>query len=165
MKKQFCLFICMLLTLGACALAEGGQLPLAAALEAYLPTADWGDYVASDLDGDGYNDTYMLIFEGSDGSSINISCQCFDGLARVVGDLAEIPADADPLKVYGQVNEFNRKVTFCRWWYDEGNGLVRCTQEIYGVVGDDFGAYALNYMRKAASYVYSFEDIFMEAIL
>ena len=62
MKKQFCLFICMLLTLGACALAEGGQLPLAAALEAYLPTAGWGDYVASDLDGDGYNDTYMLIF-------------------------------------------------------------------------------------------------------
>lgn len=165
MKKQFCLFICMLLTLGACALAEGGQLPLAAALEAYLPTAGWGDYVASDLDGDGYNDTYMLIFEGSDGSSINISCQCFDGLARVVGDLAEIPAGADPLKVYGQVNEFNRKVTFCRWWYDEENGLVRCTQEIYGVVGDDFGAYALDYMRKAASYVYSFEDIFMEAIL
>lgn len=34
MKKLLCLLICALLLLGACALAEGGQLPLAASLEA-----------------------------------------------------------------------------------------------------------------------------------
>ena len=30
MKKLLCLLICVILALGACALAEGGQLPLAA---------------------------------------------------------------------------------------------------------------------------------------
>ena len=54
MKKLLCLLICALLTLGACALAEGGQLPLAASLEAYLPSVGH-PFTASDEDGDGYN--------------------------------------------------------------------------------------------------------------
>ena len=48
MKKLLCLLICALLALGACALAEG-QLPLAASLEAYLPSVGH-PFTASDED-------------------------------------------------------------------------------------------------------------------
>lgn len=94
MKKLLCLLVCALLTLGACALAEGGQLPLAASLEAYLPSVGH-PFTASDEDGDGYNDTFMISFDDGQGTTIEAWCQCFDGIARVVCDMGAVGADAD----------------------------------------------------------------------
>ncbi len=165
MKKLLCLLFCAALMLPLCAAAEeSGQLPLAASLEAYLPTVGWDDYTAYDEDGDGYDDTFMISYSSNGAETIDVYCQCFDGVARVVCNLAEVPADADPLKVYEQVNEFNRNLSLGRWVYDEEAGVVRYYQEIYDAVGDSFGVYAFTYMERAASCVYSFKERFMEAI-
>ena len=98
MKKLLCLLICALLLLGACALAEGGQLPLAASLEAYLPSVGH-PFTASDEDGDGYNDTFMIAFDDGQGTTIEAYCQCYDGLARVICDMGDVGADADAATV------------------------------------------------------------------
>ena len=92
MKKLLCLLACALLTLGACALAEGGQLPLAASLEAYLPSVGH-PFTASDEDGDGYNDTFMISFDDGQGTTIEAWCQCFDGIARVICDMGAVGDD------------------------------------------------------------------------
>ena len=163
MKKLLCLLICALLTLGACALAEGGQLPLAASLEAYLPSV-WHPFTASDEDGDGYNDTFTVTFDDGQGTAIEASCQCFDGAARVVCDMGAVGADADVGTVCQVVNALNANGDSCRWWYDEEAGVVRATQEIYDAVGGDFGAYAFYYMNSAATYVYFNQADFMELV-
>ena len=153
MKKLLCLLICALLLLGACALAEGGQLPLAASLEAYLPSVGHA-FTASDEDGDGCNDTFMIAFDDGQGTTIEAYCQCYDGLARVICNMGDVSADADAATVCQVVNVLNANSASCRWWYDEEAGVVRGTQEIYDAVGDDFGAYAFYYINSIATDVY-----------
>lgn len=87
-----------------------------------------------------------------------------DGVGRIVCRLADIPEDADPLKVYEQINEFNLNLTQGRWLYNEEDGYVYYTQEVYEVDPESFGAYAYSYMSTAASYVYSFYGRFTQAI-
>ena len=111
MKKLLCLLVCALLTLGACALAEGGQLPLAASLEAYLPSVGH-PFTASDEDGDGYNDTFMISFDDGQGTTIEAWCQCFDGIARVVCDMGAVGADADAATICQVVNAAQRQLRF-----------------------------------------------------
>ena len=127
MKKLLCLLVCALLMLGVCALAEGGQLPMAASLEAYLPSVGH-PFTASDEDGDGYNDTFMISFDDGQGTTIEAWCQCFDGIARVICDMGDVGADADAETVCQVVNVLNANSDACRWWYDEAAGAVRGTQ-------------------------------------
>ena len=75
-----------------------------------------------------------------------------------------MPQDADPLKVYEQINEFNFNLVKGRWLYNEEDGYVYFTQDVYLVDEESFGAYALSYMETAASYVYSFYGRFTSAI-
>ena len=163
MKKLLCLLICALLLLGACALAEGGQLPLAASLEAYLPSVGHA-FTASDEDGDGCNDTFMIAFDDGQGTTIEAYCQCYDGLARVICDMGDVGADADAAAVCQVVNILNANSASCRWWYDEEAGVVRGTQEIYDAVGDDFGAYAFHYMNSVATDVYYTREEFLSLV-
>ena len=163
MKKLLCLLICALLSLGACALAEGGQLPLAASLEAYLPSVGH-PFTASDEDGDGCNDTYMIAFDDGQGTAIEAWCQCFDSFARVICNMGDVGADADAATVCQVVNVLNANSASCRWWYDEEAGVVRGTQEIYDAVGDDFGAYAFYYMNNIAMDVYYTQAEFLALV-
>ena len=123
---MICLLCCLALTLAAvaCALAEGAELATAASVKAYLPTVGWDDYTARDTDGDGE----IMISYGSGGKtasdSIDVYCQCLDGAARVTCYTCEVPEDADPLKVYEQLNEFNLNLTFGRWLYNEEEGYI-----------------------------------------
>ena len=68
------------------------------------------------------------------------------------------------LKVYEQINEFNLNLSRGRWLYNEEDGYVYYTQEVYMVDEGSFGAYVFSYMYVAASYVYSFYDRFTSAI-
>lgn len=163
MKKLLCLLICVLLALGACALAEGGQLPLAASLEAYLPSVGH-PFTASDEDGDGCNDTYMIAFDDGQGTTIEAWCQCFDSFARVICNMGDVGADADAATVCQVVNLLNANSDSCRWWYGEEAGVVRGTQEIYDAVGDDFGAYAFHYMNSVATDVYYTREEFLSLV-
>ena len=135
MKKLLCLLVCALLTLGACALAEGGQLPLAASLEAYLPSVGH-PFTASDEDGDGYNDTFMISFDDGQGTTIEAWCQCFDGIARVICDMGAVGADAGAETVCQVVNVLNANSDFCRWWFDEGGSpALRIRSSIFRAMG------------------------------
>lgn len=169
MKKVICLLCCVALTLsaGTFALAEGAELATATSVKAYLPTAGWDDYTARDTDGDGFDDEIMISY-GSGGKtasdSIDVYCQCLDGAARVTCYMCEVPEDADPLKVYEQLNEFNLNLTFGRWLYNEEEGYIYYDQEVYLVDEESFGAYVYPYMEKAASYVYSFYERITSAI-
>lgn len=143
------------------------ELSTATALKAYLPTVGWKNYTARDADGDGFDDEIMISFDANgatDSDTIDVYCQCLDGAARVVCRMCDIPADADPLKVYEQINEFNFNLVNGRWLYNEDAGYVYYTQEIYQAAEEGFGAYAYAYMNTAASYVYSFYSRFTTAI-
>ena len=170
MKKLFCMLCCAMLALSAvsCALAaEAGELATATSLKAYLTTVGWDDYTATDADGDGFDDEIMISYNANghtDSDTIDIYCQCLDGAARVVSRLCSVPEDADPLKVYEQINEFNLNLSRGRWLYNEEDGYVYYTQEVYMVDEGSFGAYVFSYMYVAASYVYSFYDRFTSAI-
>lgn len=128
MKKVICLLCCMALTLPAvaCALAEGAELATATSVKAYLPTVGWDDYTACDTDGDGFDDEIMISY-GSGGKtasdSIDVYCQCLDGAARVTCYMCEVPEDADPLKVYEQLNEFNLNLHVRALAVQRGGGL------------------------------------------
>ena len=130
MKKLFCMLCCAMLALSAvsCALAaEAGELATATSLKAYLPTVGWDDYTATDADGDGFDDEIMISYNANghtDSDTIDIYCQCLDGAARVVSRLCSVPEDADPLKVYEQINEFNLNLSRGRWLYNEEDGYV-----------------------------------------
>ena len=100
----------------------------------------------------------------TDADTIDVYCQCMDGVGRIVCRLANIPEDADPLKVYEQINEFNLNLSQGRWLYNEDGGYVYYTQDVYQVDEESFGAYAYSYMSTAASYVYSFYGRFTQAI-
>lgn len=134
MKKLFCMLCCAMLALSAvnCALAaEAGELATATSLKAYLPTVGWDDYTATDADGDGFDDEIMISYDANghtDSDTIDIYCQCLDGAARVVSRLCSVPEDADPLKVYEQINEFNLNLSRGRWLYNEEDGYVYYTQ-------------------------------------
>ena len=114
-----------------------------------------------------FDDEIMISYNANgatDADTIDVYCQCMDGVARVICRLCDIPADADPLKVYEQINEFNLNLTQGRWLYNEEDGYVYYTQEVYEVDPESFGAYAYSYMSTAASYVYSFYGRFTQAI-
>lgn len=169
MKRRLCILCCVVLTLAmlSCAAAEAGELPTATALKAYLPTVDWEDYTARDTDGDGFDDEIMISYGSggrTDSDTIDVYAQCMDGAVRVFCVLARVPADADPLKVYEQVNEFNDNLNYGRWAYDEAQGYVYYAQEVYAVEGVDVSPYVHLYMESAASYVYSFHERFAAAI-
>lgn len=167
MKKLFCALCCAMLLLPAMTCALAGELSTATSLKAYLPTAGWDDYTATDTDGDGFDDEIMISYNANgqtDSDTIDVYCQCLDGAGRVVCRLCDVPEDADPLKVYEQINEFNFNLTKGRWLYNEEGGYVYYTQEVYLVDEDSFGAYALAFMEQAASYVYSFYGRFTSAI-
>ena len=153
MKKWLCVLCCaaLLLPVFTCALGEeaAAEFSTATALKAFLPTVDWDDYNANGA---------------TDADTIDVYCQCMDGVGRIVCRLADIPEDADPLKVYEQINEFNLNLTQGRWLYNEEDGYVYYTQEVYEVDPESFGAYAYSYMSTAASYVYSFYERFTTAI-
>ena len=100
----------------------------------------------------------------TDSDTIDVYCQCLDGAVRVVCRMCDIPEDADLLKVYEQINEFNLNLTMGRWLYNEEGGYVYYSQEVYQAVEENFGAYVYSYMEKAASYVYSFYGRFTTAI-
>lgn len=170
MKKMLCMLCCLLLTLAALCGAwaeQEGELSTATAMKAYLPTAGWKNYTAQDTDGDGFDDEIMISYNANgatDSDTIDIYCQCLDGVARVVARLCDVPADADPLKVYEQINEFNLNLSMGRWLYNEEDGYVYYSQEVYLVDEDSFAPYVLSYMETAASYVYSFYGRFTDAI-
>ena len=170
MKKLFCILCCAMLMLPSmsCVLAEeAGELSTASSLKAYLPTVGWDDYTATDADGDGFDDEIMISYNATghtDSDTIDIYCQCLDGAARVVSRLCSVPEDAGLLKVYEQINEFNFNLASGRWLYNEEDGNVYYTQDVYMVDADSFGAYAFSYMDIAASYIYSFYDRFTSAI-
>ena len=171
MKKWLCVLCCaaLLLPVFTCALGEeaAAEFSTATALKAFLPTVDWDDYTAKDTDGDGFDDEIMISYNANgatDADTIDVYCQCMDDVGRIVCRLADIPEDADPLKVYEQINEFNLNLTQGRWLYNEEDGYVYYTQEVYEVDPESFGAYAYSYMSTAASYVYSFYERFTTAI-
>ncbi len=169
MKKWFCLLCCMALVLPAltCALGEeAAEFSTATSLKEYLPTVGWENYTARDTDGDGFDDEIMISYNANnatDSDTIDVYCQCLDGAARVVCRMCSVPADADPLKVYEQLNEFNLNLSQGRWLYNEEEGYVYYTQDIYQAGAEGFGAYAYQYMSTAASYVYSFYGRFTSA--
>lgn len=124
-------------------------------------------HTATDTDGDGFDDEIMISYNANgqtDSDTIDVYCQCLDGAGRVICRLCEVPADADPLKVYEQINEFNLNLTNGRWLYNEQDGYVYYTQDVYLVDEASFGAYAFSCMDTAASYVYSFYGRFTSAI-
>ncbi len=167
MKKWLCMLCCAVLTVCAFACASAEELSSATAVKAYLPTVGWDDYTASDTDGDGFDDEIMIAYDsgGVNGTdTIEVYCQCFDGAARVVSYMCEVPESADPLKVYEQINEFNKNLNLGRWLYNEEEGYVYYTQEVYLVDEETFGAYVYAYMDRAAAYVYSFYGRFTSAI-
>lgn len=169
MKKWFCVFCAaLLLSVYGCALGEEAtELSTATSLKDYLPTVGWDDYTAQDTDGDGFDDEIMISYNSNgatDSDTIDVYCQCLDGAGRVVCRMCNIPEDADPLKVYEQLNEFNLNLSRGRWLYDEDAGYVYYSQDIYQVSAESFGAYAYAYMSTAASYVYSFYERFTSAI-
>ena len=84
-------------------------MPLAASLEAYLPSVGH-PFTASDEDGDGYNDTFMISFDDGQGTTIEAWCQCFDGIARVICDMGAVSADADAGTVCQVVNALNSEI-------------------------------------------------------
>lgn len=169
MKKWICILCCaaLLAALGCASAEEAAELSTATALKEYLPTVGQEDYTARDTDGDGFDDEIMISY-GSGGKtasdSIDVYCQCLDGAARVTCYMCEVPEDADPLKVYEQLNEFNLNLTFGRWLYNEEEGYIYYDQEVYLVDEESFGAYVYPYMEKAASYVYSFYERITSAI-
>lgn len=170
MKKLLCILCCAaLMTPALCgALAEeAAELSTATSLKAYLLTAGWSNYTATDTDGDGFDDEIMISYNANgqtDLDTIDVYCQCLEGVGRVVCRLCSVPQDADPLKVYEQINEFNFNLVNGRWLYNEEDGYVYFTQDVYLVDEESFGAYALSYMETAASYVYSFYGRFTSAI-
>lgn len=157
MKKLLCILCCAaLMTPALCgALAEeAAELSTATSLKAYLPTAGWSNYTATDTDGDGFDDEIMISYNANgqtDLDTIDVYCQCLEGVGRVVCRLCSVPQDADPLKVYEQINEFNFNLVQGRWLYNEEDGYVYFTQDVYLVDEESFGAYALSYMETAAS--------------
>ena len=166
MKRWLCALCCMALTL-TCAWGQAEELSTAASVREYLTAAGWDDYTARDADGDGFDDEFMISFDAqgaTDADTIDVYCQCMDGAARVICRLCDVPADADPLKVYEQLNEFNANLLNSRWLYNEADGYVYCAQEVYQAEEEGFGAYAYAYMYAAATYVYSFYGRFTQAI-
>lgn len=170
MKKWLCVLCCLALVLPVLSCAAGeesGELFTATALKEYLPTVGWKNYTARDTDGDGFDDEIMILYNANgatDSDTIDVYCQCLDGAVRVVCRMCDIPEDADLLKVYEQINEFNLNLTMGRWLYNEEGGYVYYSQEVYQAVEEGFGAYVYSYMEKAASYVYSFYGRFTTAI-
>lgn len=170
MKKWLCICCCaaLLLSMCTCALGEEArEFSSAAALKEYLPTVGWDDYTAQDTDGDGFDDEIMISYNANgatDSDTIDVYCQCLDGAARVICRMCSIPDDADMQKVYEQINEFNLNLINGRWLYDEDEGYVYYSQDVYQVSDEGFGAYVYAYMSTAASYVYSFYERFTSAI-
>lgn len=170
MKKLVCVCFCVafLLSTFPCALGEETmEFSTATALKNYLPTVGWDNYTARDTDGDGFDDEIMISYDANgatDSDTIDVYCQCLDGAARVICRMCSIPADADLTKVYEQINEFNLNLSNGRWLYNEDEGYVYYSQDIYQVAEEGFGAYAYAYMNTAASYVYSFYGRFTSAI-
>lgn len=169
MKKWICILCCaaLLAVLGCASAEEAAELSTATALKEYLPTVGQEDYTARDTDGDGFDDEIMISYNSggkTESDTLEVYCQCLDGTARVVSFMYKVPEDADMLKVYEQINEFNRNLNLGRWIFDEDSRYVCYAQEIYMVDEASFGAYAYTYMDRAASYVYSFYERFAAAV-